>query len=244
MTAISPERLAEAFVDAADTLVDEFDLIEFLQRITGHASALARSSPAGLLLANGDDRLRLLAASDERAEMVELFEVQRDGGPCHECFREGRPVSTSDLSTAVARWPRFAPRALAAGYRSVHALPLRLRQTTIGVLNLLGSEPGQLAPSDIKVVQALADVATIGLLHERAVRRSEVLTEQLQHALDSRIVLEQAKGILAQAHGESPDQGFVRLRDYCRRNRLLLGETARLVVTDPGRVPDLMAAPS
>jgi AmiR/NasT family two-component response regulator len=131
---------------------------------------------------------------------------------------------------------------VAAGFRSVHAFPLRLRKQVIGALNLFGSDAGRMQPGDIQIVQALADIATIGLLQARAVHRGEILTEQLQGALNSRIVIEQAKGALAQTYGISVDVAFQRLRAYCRRNNLRLGVVAEGIVTDPPVIPDLSAA--
>jgi len=239
MSALPSARVADVFVEFADTLVEEFDLIEFLQMVTTRASELVGSSAAGLLLADPQGVLQFMAASDERAEMLELFQVQAHEGPCQDCFNEGAAVVNADLTTAQDRWPHFAPRAVAAGFASVHAFPLRLRREVIGALNLFGSTVGQMDPEDARTVQALADVATIGLLQERAVRRGEVLTEQLQGALNSRIVIEQAKGALAQIHGCSVDEAFDLLRRYCRDNRLGLSDVARGVVADPQAFPDL-----
>jgi transcriptional regulator with GAF, ATPase, and Fis domain len=240
MTQIKAERLAEVFVEVADTLVDEFDLIEFMQMMTSHASELIEARAVGILLADHQGRLQLMAASDERSEMLEIFQVQALEGPCQDCFRHGLPVVEADLRTASGRWPRFAPRAVAAGYVSVHAFPLRLRSEVIGALNLFGTQVGDLDPATSKVVQALADVATIGLLQERAIRRGDVLTEQLQAALNSRIVVEQAKGALAQIHSVTTDEAFELLRRYCRSNNLRLGVVAKAVTTDPASVPDLV----
>lgn len=243
MSMLSRDRLAEIFVDVADTLVDDFDLIEFLQRVATHTSNLVEAHAAGLLLADEHGRLQLMAASDQTAEMVELFQVQAREGPCQDCYRHGRPVINADLRTASARWPIFAPRAVAAGYHSVHAFPLRWRQQVIGALNLFGGTVGTMAGEDVRVVQALADVATIGLLQERAVRRGEVLAEQLQSALNTRILIEQAKGSLAQLHGGSPDEGFTMMRSYCRRHGLRLADIARAVIFDPDSVPELTGPP-
>ena len=220
MPIVSPERLAEVFVEVADTLVDEFDLIEFLQMVSVHTSDLVAARAAGLMLADVNDHLQLMAASSEGAQMLELFQVQAQQGPCQDCYRLGRPISSPDLREATETWPQFAPQAVAAGYLAVHAFPLRLRNKVIGALNLFGTEPGEMAAADVRIVQALADVATIGLLQQRAIRQRGLLTEQLQTALDSRIVIEQAKGVLAQIHGISPDEGFTVLRTYCRNNHL------------------------
>ena len=236
---ISAERLAEVFVQVADTLVDEFDLIEFLQMVTSQTSELVDARDAGLLLADHQGRLQLMAASDERTQMLELFQVQTVEGPCQDCFREAQPVVNADLRGAGDRWPNFAPRAVAAGFRSVHAFPLRLRKDVIGALNLFGDDVGQMEENDAAVVQALADVATIGLMQERAVRRGEVLSEQLQSALNSRIVIEQAKGALAQIHSFSTDEAFAMLRAFSRRNNLRLGDVASAIISDPTRYPQL-----
>ena len=238
MSTLSAQRVAEVFVEVADTLVDEFDLIEFLEMVTSRASELVGSSAAGLLLADEHGRLQFMAASDEQAHLVELFQVQAREGPCQDCYRQGTPVSNIDLREAGGRWPHFAPRAVAAGFRSVHAFPLRLRKEVIGALNLFGTETGEIAAADVQIVQALADVATIGLLQERAVRRGEVLTEQLQGALNSRVIIEQAKGAIAQRHAVSVDEAFQLLRTYSRNNNLRLGDVAQLVLTNPSAVPD------
>ena len=239
---IAPERLARAFVEVADTLVDEFDLIEFMQMVAGHTSDLVDARATGLLLVDPRGRLQLMAASDERAEMMELFQVQTQEGPCQDCFSNGQPVVNADLREAGDRWPHFAPLAVTTGFRSVHAFPLRLRGQVLGALNLFGGDPGVLSDADAAVIQALADVATIGLVQERAIRRGEVLTEQLQAALNTRIVIEQAKGALAQIHGENPDQAFERLRAYARGRQLRLSDVARDVTTQQSRVADLLAA--
>jgi hypothetical protein len=165
--------------------------------------------------------------------------VQTVEGPCQDCFRQGTPVVNADLTEAAGRWPQFAPRAVEAGFRSVHAFPLRLRKDVIGALNLFGNDVGRMEPSDVQVVQAFADVATIGLLQERAVRRGEVLSEQLQTALNSRIVIEQAKGALSQIHSITTDQAFDRLRSYSRAHNLRLGEVAYAITTEPDRHPEL-----
>jgi GAF domain-containing protein len=241
MTTLSAERVAEVFVEVADTLVDEFDLIEFLHMVTARTSELVGSAAAGLLLVDHEGRLQFMAASNEAVELLELFQLQAHEGPCQDCYRTGIPVTNADLSTAQDQWPSFAPRAVKAGFRSVHAFPLRLRQQVIGTLNLFGPDLGQMQPADVRVVQALADVATIGLLHERGVRRAEVLAEQLQGALNSRVIIEQAKGALAQIHGCTVGEAFELLRGYCRSHGLRLGAVAYAVLTDPASVPELSA---
>ena len=240
---VSTQRLAEVFVEVADTLVDEFDVIEFLQLVTTRTAELLDAGAVGLLLADRRGRLQFMAASNEASKLLELFEVQHSEGPCLEAFRTGAPVIQADIRAAFARWPRFAPRAAAAGFVSVHAMPMRLRGEVLGALNLFGSAAGSLDPADVKIVQALVDVATIGLLQERAIRQREVLTEQLQTALNSRVVIEQAKGALAQIHVVSVDQAFELLRGYARRNGRRLSEIARIVVSsDRSSVADLVGS--
>ena len=241
MTTVPAERLADVFVEVADTLVDDFDLIKFLQMLTSRTAELAGAAAAGLLLADQQGNLQFMAASEEDTKMLELFQVQNHEGPYQDCFRTGRPVANADLGAAADRWPVFAPRAVEAGFGSVYAIPMRLRTETIGALNLFGDGAGGLQPDGMHIVQALADVATIGLLQERAVRRGEVLTEQLQSALNSRIIIEQAKGVIAQIYTVDINQAFELLRGYSRRHHLRIGNVARALVTDPASIPNLTA---
>ncbi|GAA0706816.1 GAF and ANTAR domain-containing protein [Dactylosporangium roseum] len=242
MTTVSEQRLARIFVEVADTLIDEFDLIEFLQMLADRAAGLIDTATVGLLLADEQNRLRFMAASDETTKLLELFQLQWQDGPCLDAFRTAEPVVNADLCTASARWPRFAPYATAAGFRSVHAFPLRLRSEVIGAMGVFGTGSTDLDDADVQIVQALADAAAIGLLQERTIRRSEVLTEQLQGALNSRIVIEQAKGAIAQAYHISVDAAFELIRAYARRTNRRLSDVARLVVTDLSSLPDLTTA--
>jgi GAF domain-containing protein len=239
MSTVSPERLAKIFVEVADTMIDEFDLIEFLQMLADRAAGLLDGSAVGLLLADSKGRLQFMAASDETTRLLELFQLQGRDGPCLDAYRTGEQVINADLGTATPRWPRFAPVAASVGFRSVHAFPLRLRREVIGAMGAFGTATGNLDDNDAQIVQALADVAAIGLLQERALSRSEALAEQLQGALNSRIVIEQAKGAIAQAYGVSVDVAFNAIRSYARRNNRRLSEIANLVVTDLISLPDL-----
>jgi transcriptional regulator with GAF, ATPase, and Fis domain len=239
MNTVSAERLAKIFVEVADTLVAEFDLIEFLHLLADRTAGLMHASAVGLLLADQRGNLEFMAGSDENVKLLELFQLQNHEGPCLDAFRTARPVINADLQTAAARWPRFAPRATAAGFRSVHAFPLRLRSEVIGALNLFGADVGALDTADVQIVQAVADVATIGLLQERTIHRSEILTEQLQGALNSRIVIEQAKGAIAQAHGVSVNEAFTKMRSHARRTNQRLSDIAHTIVTNPTSIPEL-----
>src|SRR4051794_17209734 len=241
MTIISAERLAGVFVEVADTLVDEFDLLDFLHVIVTRAADLIEGSTVGLLLTDQHDELRFMAASDENTRLLELFQVQNEQGPCLDAYRTAQPVVNTDLDHGAATWPVFAPRAAVAGFRTVHAFPLRLRREVIGALNVFGTTTDAiLDTADMQIIQALADVAAISLLQERSIRRGELLTEQLQGALNSCITIEQAKGTLAYAHGITTDQAFALLRAYARRGNHRLVDIATTVVTDLTRLPDLM----
>ncbi|WP_329102271.1 GAF and ANTAR domain-containing protein [Micromonospora sp. NBC_01699] len=239
MTAVSPQRLAKVFVEVSDTLVDEFDLIEFLHMLTLRAAELAAASVVGLVLANQHGQLQFMAGSREEARLLELFQLQNDEGPCLDAFRTGGTVVDTDLSAAVGRWPHFAPHAVAAGFRYVYAFPLRLRAQVIGALNVFGVDDGRLlGDDDIPIVQALADLASIAILQERSISRGEELTVQLQSALNSRIVIEQAKGAIAQNSGVSVDEAFTLIRGYARSNNQRLVDVAHAIVTDLASIPD------
>jgi GAF domain-containing protein len=234
------ERLAKAFVEVSDTLVDDFDLIKFLQMLTHRVVGLVGAAAAGVMLADSNGRLHSIAASDESTRFLELFQVQRDEGPCLDAFHTVRSVIHLDLSNADDRWPSFAPRAAAVGFRSVHAIPLRRQGEVLGALNVFGADTGTgLDDANAQVVQGLADAAAIGLLKQRVIRRGRLLTEQLERALTSRIVIEQAKGIIARAHSVGVDDAFNMIRRYARRRNRKLVEVAREIVADPSRQPDL-----
>jgi len=206
---VREQLVSRAFVALADTLVDEYDIIDLLDRLVGYSVELLDADAAGIVLGDARHKLRVVAASSEDAQLMELLQLKSDEGPCLDCFSSSTPVSVVDLAEATDRWPAFTNAVAARGaFRSVHALPLRLRGEAIGALNLFHRQPGPLPLADLALAQALADVATIGILAERAVRRSEVLNEQLQSALNSRVVIEQAKGVLAQQSNLSMDAAF------------------------------------
>ena len=225
------ELLSDTFVELADTMVADFDVIDFLHMLADRSVALMAASAAGVVLADPRGQLRVAAASSEAAELMELFQLQNDQGPCLECFRTGHPVTAADLAGPDQRWPRFAAAAVQARFRGVEALPMRLRDQVIGALNLFCAQPGALDPADLRIGQALADVATIGLLQERNVRRRDTVAEQLQAALNSRVVIEQAKGKLAERLGIDMDRSFKMLRDYARTSNQRLTDVARDFVT-------------
>lgn len=225
------ESVSRAFVTLADTMVAEYDTIDLLDRLIGFCVELLPADAAGIVLGDARRELRVVAASSEAAELMELLQLQSDEGPCLDCFQTAAPVSIADLSSATQRWPRFVAAVTERGqFRAVHALPLRLRGQAIGALNLFDREPGRLPHADLALGQALADVATIGIMQERAIRRAEVVSEQLQSALNSRVTIEQTKGVLSQHFGESMEDAFDRLRRYARGHNEKLAEVAGRIV--------------
>jgi transcriptional regulator with GAF, ATPase, and Fis domain len=230
-------RLAEVFIGLADTLVADFDLVDFLGTLADTCVELLDVDAAGLMLADNAGVLHVLASSDEQAELLELFELQQDNGPCPECFRTGLPV----VNVPIGTWPEFAAAAAAGGYASAHALPLRLRGQVIGALNLFRTNTTPLTDEDTALGQALADIATIGLLHERASREHRALTEQLQHALDSRVLIEQAKGMLAERAGLTLAEAFTTMRSYARGAGLGLSSVAHGVLDGSLRTSAMLA---
>jgi GAF domain-containing protein len=224
------DLVARTFVELADTLVEGYDPIEFLHRLAERCVSLLGVAEAGVVLVGSEGQLRALASSSERMHLIELIEVQRQDGPCLDCWRSGEAVREDHLTAAVARWPHFATPALDAGFASVYAVPMRLRDECLGALNLFANEPCGLVEPNETLAQAMADVATIGILHERFIRQREEVSEQLQVAFNTRVVLEQAKGVVAEAARVDMDEAFALLRGYARHHNLLLSEVARRVI--------------
>ncbi|MGC4938147.1 GAF and ANTAR domain-containing protein [Kribbella sp. DT2] len=224
------QRLAEVFIELADTLVDDYDVLDLLHTLCERSVELLQADAAGLILADQRSVLHVMASTTEQANLLELFVLQNDEGPCLDCYSTGEQMVNIDLGEVEERWPKFRAATTAAGYRSTHAVPLRLRGQVIGALNLFCTDRVTLTDADIALAQALCDIATVGLLQERTVRRSEVLAEQLQSALNSRILLEQAKGVLSERAGIGVDDAFVLMRAHARRNHQQLGAVARGVI--------------
>lgn len=221
--------LADTFVQLADTLVDDFDVIDLLTMLSQRCVDLLDASASGILFADVQGRLHVVAASSEQANVLELFQIQNEEGPCMDAFRTGKSVIHNDL-TAVSPWPRFGQRAIEEGLLSVHAFPMRVRTTVLGTLNLFMDVPGQLSDADVTVAQALAHAATIALLQNRATQDANRLTAELQGALNSRIAIEQAKGAIAERAGVGMDEAFFRLRSFARKNGRKLTEVAEALV--------------
>ncbi|CAN5881603.1 GAF and ANTAR domain-containing protein [soil metagenome] len=238
--------LARTLVSLADTLVAEFDVVELLGVVSDRCVEILEVDAAGVMVAGPSGDLRVMASSSETMRALELLEIQSQEGPCLDCYRTGLPVVNADLNQANGRWPLFAAEALAAGFVSVQALPMRLRGTVIGALNLFHGEAGEMPRADIDAAQAFADVATIVILQQQATDEIQVVNDQLSHALNSRVVIEQAKGMVAEQSQVGVEVAFSLLRNHSRNHNLRLSEVARDVVSgvqsaidlDPPRVSE------
>jgi len=218
--------LARTLVELADSLVDDFDVVELLTLLADRCVEVLDVAAAGLMLAGPEGDLRVMASSSEAMRVLELFELQAQEGPCLDCYRTGEAVLSQDLAAADGRWPMFAAEAMQAGFHSVQALPMRLRGTVIGALNLFHDDEGVISAIDIELAQAFADVATIAILQHRAGLEAQRVNEQLQHALQSRIAIEQAKGMVAERTGLDMERSFAMLRTYARGHNLRLADVA------------------
>ena len=224
------ERVSAAFVKITDTLVADYDVLDLLHALVEAAVDLLDAAAAGLLLADPHGELQLLASTSERSQLVEILQLQAGSGPCVECYSTGTLVVVEDVAALGGRWPEFQAAALSQGFRSVHALPMRVYGRTIGAMGLFGENPGGLSREDVAIGQALVDVATISILQERTIRESALVNEQLQRALNSRVLIEQAKGVIAYTSRVSMEEAFKRLRSFARSNNQSLNDTAARVI--------------
>ncbi|MGP0031209.1 MAG: GAF domain-containing protein [Acidimicrobiales bacterium] len=240
----SESLLAETLVELADSLVDDFDVVELLTMLTDRCVEVVGASAAGIMLVSAEGELGVMATSNEATRVLELFELQCQEGPCLDCYRTGSIVIAPDLTLVDGRWPRFAAESLGAGFRSVHALPMRLRGTTIGALNVFRTQTGALDEPDARAAQALADVATIAILQNRTLRAAQAVNEELQNALHSRIVIEQAKGMLAERAKLSISDAFFQIRNYARIHNLQLTMVGRAILEGSLTVYELAMASS
>lgn len=230
VTVTRAQKVSTAFVKLADTLVAEYDVLDLLQNLVESSVELLDAAAAGLVLADRDGQLQVLASTSEESQFVETMQQRAGAGPCVDCYQNGAVVTVEDVGAGKARWPEFCQASLSQGFRSVHAIPMRLHGTTVGAMNLFRTETGTLDAEDTAIGQALADVATIGILQERAIRESATVNEQLQRALNSRISIEQAKGVISHLRGVSMDEAFRQLRHYARSNSQGLHQTADAVI--------------
>lgn len=223
-------KLARAFIAISDTLVDDFEVLDLLTLVADSCVEVLEVTAAGVMLADPDGEMRVAASSSKTTRACELFELQAEEGPCPECYRTGQQVVNLPLADRQARWPRFTLRSCAAGFRGMHVFPMRLRSDVIGSLNLFVTDEPPLSPADVQAAQAFADIATIAILQRRAASDAQRLTDQLTGALTSRVVIEQAKGIVAERSQVPIEQAFAVLRHHARSNHLRLEDVARSVV--------------
>jgi GAF domain-containing protein len=231
MTDITREtQLVDLFTSLADSLVADYDVIELLQTLVDTSVDLFEMTAAGILLVDANGQLDVVVSTSEESRLVEVMQLDAEEGPCLESFTTGEVVSVADVGADVARWPRFAESAAQQGFRAVHAIPLRVRERTIGALNLLRATPGEISERDARAARALADVATIGIVHERLIAESGVVQAQLQRALTSRVIIEQAKGVVAHVRSISTDEAFALIRGRARASRTSLSVLAEQIV--------------
>ncbi len=223
------QRISAAFIAVADTLIADYDILDLMHTLVEECVRILDVEAAGLMLVDERGELQLLASTSEQADFVEILQLTAGAGPCVDCFTTGAVVAVDDIAASGEQWPEFRAAAAQRGFRSVYAAPMRLRGQVLGALNLFGTGPGALNPPDAEVAQALADVATIGILQERSIRETGIVTEQLQRALESRVVIEQAKGVLSATGRIGVDEAFRVLREYARRNNLSLHAVAAAV---------------
>ncbi|HUZ43960.1 MAG TPA: GAF and ANTAR domain-containing protein [Acidimicrobiales bacterium] len=234
--------VVRSLVEMADTLVADYDVIDLLTGVTDRCVNLLGITAAGVMLAGPNGELRLVASSSEAMRLLELFELESSEGPCLDAYRTGQPVEHENLAAGSGRWPRFATASLESGFRSVSALPLRLRDKTVGALNLFGATTVPMVESDIIVARAFADLATLSILQHRASIDARRLNEQLSAALTSRVLIEQAKGVISERAGISLADAFARLRAYARANNLRLTAVAQSAI-DNTLDPDAWTQP-
>lgn len=227
---MTTSELHAAFIEFADTFVDDYDVVEFLHRLAERCVELFDAAEAGIMLADANGTLQYVASSSERMRLIDLFQLQHNEGPCVDAYHSGSAVFSSLTDDLTTRWPHFAPHARELGFQSATGLPMRLRTDVIGALNLFSTAPEPLEPEDERIAQALADIATIGILQERALSDSRIVTSQLEGALQSRVVIEQAKGFIAEHNHVSVDDAFTLLRGYARHHHRLLRQTAADII--------------
>ena len=235
------QDIIRAFVDLSNELIQGYDMVDLLSELTANCARLLDVAAAGLLLTDGRGVLHLLAASSESTRHLEVFQLQREQGPCLDCFHSGSAVIVPDLQAESQRWPDFARVAASVGFASVHAIPMRLRESVLGTLGLFGNVSGRLKDEDLSLAQALVHVASVAIVNEKSASDRDIVTAQLQHALRSRIVLEQAKGVLANGGQLEMEDAFQVLRHYARNKGAKLSDIAEQLVNRQIRGQELIS---
>lgn len=236
------EKINDAFVRVAGTLIDDYDVVDLLSTLMNTCTELLDVQAGGILLTDTTGGLELVASTSEEAETVEIMTVAAGAGPCIESYTTGAVVSVPNIDEDAQSWPRFRRTALEQGFRAAHAIPLRLHGQVIGAMNLMSTDAGALSARDSRLAQALADVATVGIVHERNFRQPAVVSAQLHLALDTRVLIEQAKGALAQYLSCTMTEAFTALRDYARTHEISLRVAAQGVL-DRTTPIELIAVP-
>jgi GAF domain-containing protein len=221
-------RISAAFVSVADTLTTEYDMVDLLHTLVSECAGILGMEAGGLMLVDGNGDLQLMTSTSEAADLVEVMQLAAAAGPCIDCFRTGVAVSVREISESQ-QWPKFRTTAMEQGFHSVLATPMKLRGKILGTMNLFGITAGEVTPRDAAVAQALADVATIGILQERVIQEGHLIEGQLHRALDSRILIEQAKGVIANELSLSMDDAFNLLRKYARDRNLTISSVSEQV---------------
>lgn len=223
-------QLAHTFVTLADTLVADYDIVDVLQTLVEETAAILESADAGILIPNSHGDLEVVASTSERSQLISLLQLRVDEGPCVDAYTSGKITTVDNIASTYARWPTFAASAAAVGYQAMYAIPMRLRNETIGSLNLFTDRVGPMPSADTTIARALTDVATISILQERALRESDIARDQLQRALDSRVLIEQAKGVLAHLEQVEMDEAFALLRSRARSSGRHLSVVAQEII--------------
>ena len=223
-------RLNDAFATLTHTLVHDYDFVELLQNLVEICKDITGAAEVGLLLADETNQLEVVASTRENGDLVETMQRGADAGPCHSCYLTGNIVTDPSIADSPPEWAEFRDAALALGLESVVAIPMRFRETTIGVLSLYGDHTTHLDERDLRAAQTLADAATISILHERVLHESDLLQQQLSLTLNARVLIEQAKGVLAQLHGIHPEDAFIQIRDYARSRKQNVNDVAAQLV--------------
>jgi GAF domain-containing protein len=223
--------LISTIVELADSLVDDFDVIDLLTRLSNRCVETFGVDAAGVMLASPGGELQFIASSSESMRLLELLQLQSNEGPCVDCFTTGQAIVNRSLDSSADVWPTFAPKAIDEGFHSVHCLPLRLRGKSVGALNLFRKDQGLLDSEDVALAQGFADIATIAILQHQTIHDAQALNDQLSNALNSRISIEQAKGMISQANGCDMLEAFGRLRSHSRNHNRGLTEVARSIVS-------------
>lgn len=234
-------HLSRTFVAVADSLVDTYDLIDLLQKLVDNAIELFDATAAGITLGPDDEHLEVIVSTSEESRLIELMQVRVGEGRCVEAVTTRKPVSAVDLAEIRRRWPAFAEQVAMSSYASVHAIPLRLRGQTIGSFNLFCDREGALDDADAVAAQALADVATISILQERTIRDADIVRQQLQRALDSRVAIEQAKGVIANTHALDMESAYRLIRHHARSTQTSLADVAQGIIAGTLNLPRTVA---